>query len=89
METNPNNTDAVYEMSENLVTRPIREKNGNSTTPIVEQPFSGSSMGASRTVVPKEPIHFRYVSVFCFERLTATSRYYKVSYYLFIKVSAR
>ncbi len=29
---------------------------------IVERWFSGSDVGASQTVVPKESIHFRYVS---------------------------
>lgn len=67
MGTNPNNTNAAaYEMSENLLIIPISEENGISITLIAEQQFSGSNTGASRTVVPKEPIHFRYVSVFCF-----------------------
>lgn len=83
MGTNPNNTNAAaYEMSENLLIIPISEENGISITLIVEQQFSGSNTGASRTVVPKEPIHFRVR--FCFLFLRGCCYFY-----FYFKVSAR
>ena len=65
--------------------QPISGENGTGIAPIVEQWFSGSDMGSSRTVVSKEPIHFRFCSFLCQE---AKSEPFFYLPYTMISVSA-